>query len=551
MPPPPTLLPDNEADAEQVMAASKAARAKAILEELASRRIEGLKLYEPLPVQAAFHASRAPEVLARGSNRSGKTLVAAVEVARAVTGQDPNGKYPLTNGRWFLVGKDGRHLGDVMFRKLFRAGAFRIIRDQQTRTWRAFRPWVPEDAARKKESKPAPPLIPERFIASIAWENKKLNVPSMVTLRNGWELSFFSSLGKPPKGSDIDGAWFDEEVVDKDWYPEIAARLLDRSGRFIWGATPEVGTDQLFELHERCEKERLQKEPQAEEFFLLLADNPHVSEDQKQAFAEKLGDSDIAAVKVHGHFAISSTKVYPEFVRRIHEVPYFEIPADWTRYAVVDPGHQVCAVLFAAVPPPPERETYFYDELYIKHCDAATFGEKMRHKTAGQIFHAFLMDSHGGNITQVGSGRTVEEQYSEALKKNNVRSTKTGFGFIWGSDDVEGGIEAFRSWLRIGETGKPRLRVLATRLENFIYEISRYHYKRDPDGTLTDKPNQKRANHLMDAARYLASYDPHYYRPPKVERMSAVALWVKADKEKEKNKAGGEFVHFGPRRQKA
>ena len=120
-----------------------------------------------------------------------------------MTGQDPHGKYPKKNGTAFLVGKDLKHVGKVLYDKLFVPGAFKVIRDKATGRWRAFRPWIPDDAAREEEARRAPSLIPQRLIAEIAWENKKENVPSIVRLSNGWNLHFFSSLGKPPQGSPI------------------------------------------------------------------------------------------------------------------------------------------------------------------------------------------------------------------------------------------------------------------------------------------------------------------------------------------------------------
>ena len=62
--------------------------------ELASRRIEALKLYRPTPQQEEIHKCKASEILVLGGNRSGKSLCTFVEDARAVCGKDPYGKYP-------------------------------------------------------------------------------------------------------------------------------------------------------------------------------------------------------------------------------------------------------------------------------------------------------------------------------------------------------------------------------------------------------------------------------------------------------------------------
>lgn len=524
----------------------KLAEVRRLILEMARRKCEALKIYEPLPLQELFHKSLAPERLARGSNRSGKTLVAAVELARAATGQDPYNKYPKEDGRAFLVGKDGKHVGQVMYRKLFRAGAFKMIRDLKTGQWRAFRPWHPDDFEREKQAKPAPPLIPPRFIKEIAWENKREGVPNLVRLHNGWELSFFSSLGKPPQGSDVDVVWLDEEIVDADWYPEASARLIDRSGRFFWSATPQAGTMHLFELHERAEDERSKEKPTVQEFYVKLADNPHLSEENKQAFADKLQSEEEKRVRIEGEFLITSFRVYPNFTMATHGVDYFEIPQTWTRYAAVDPGKQVCAVLFLAVPPPGDERgdhLYLYDELYLKDCDADRFGRAMAEKTRHQDFEAFILDAHWGRHTETGSGLTVEAQYTAALRKHKVKSRRTAHGFLWGSDDVDGGIEAVRGWLRVREDGTPLLRVLKGKLPNFEWEMKRYHFKRVKD-LVTDTP-VKRHDHLADCTRYLALCHPKYRKPqPREAFQGGVGRQYRAMLEARKKRRGAEGAAF-------
>ncbi len=160
-----------------------------------------------------------------------------------MTGRDK--RYP-EQGIAYICAKDGKAVAGVVYKLLFKAGAFKIIRDQETKLWRAFNPSRPEDFARIKEARQAPPLIPPRQIQSVAWEDKKAGVPSLVTLHNGWEIHFFSSNSAPPHGTQIDLAWFDEEILNQLWYAETAARLVDRNGRFLWSATPQAGTASSF-----------------------------------------------------------------------------------------------------------------------------------------------------------------------------------------------------------------------------------------------------------------------------------------------------------------
>lgn len=524
----------------------------AIFAEMAQRKSEALRLYEPLPLQEAFHRCTAPERIVRGSNRAGKTLSTHVELARAFLGRDPYQKYPSTDGRAFLVGKDGRHTGDVMYRKLYRPGSFRIIRDDRTQLWRSWRPWDPEDEARHAETKPAPPLIPPRYVTEVAWENKKAGIPKMVRHITGWEASFYSSMGKPPTGSDVDLAAFDEEIIDSEWYPEIAARLLDRGGKFIWGATPQAGTEQLYQLHMDAERLEGTEHPRVVEFVLLLADNPHIDQKKKDLLAAKYTSPEQYRIRIKGEFAIVSLRVYPEFAVYVHMIEPFDIPESWTRYAIVDPGHQRCGVLFIATPPDGHEKAahrYAFDELYIQNCTAKIFGQAMKDKCEGHWWQSFLIDGHAGRHTDVGAGRTVEDQYTEALREHGVKSATTGSGFQWGTDDLKAGLEEVRSWLiPMGPSQPPKLHIFNT-CSNLKWEMLHYHKRSVGNGinkTILDEPVKKN-DHLVDTLRYAACHGCDYVPPKQAAKRASYA--VRAARALMKKLGGGAekgVVNLGP-----
>ncbi len=537
----------------------KAHEIRRLIAERMLRQVEGLSLYEALPTQAAFHRSECPQRLARGSNRSGKTLCSAVEVARAVTGQDPWRKYPQQDGRWYCVGKNLDHVGQVMARYLLKAGAFRILKDPLTDKWRAYRPWDPADQPLKHLTKPSPPLIPKRLIKAIAWEGKAKGIPRLVTLRNGWELSFYSSEGKPPQGSKLEGCWMDEEIIDEDWYPEMRTRLVDNQGRMIWSATPQAGTDKLFELHERALAEAGESSRAVEEFVLLLADNPHIAEADKKALEADLSE-DQRQVRILGEFALHGRRVFPEWNLPTHGHPWRIIPLHWTRYAFIDPGRQIAAVLFCAVPPRTGEEDgcgdfyYLYDELYLPRCSAAILAEKMREKLTSQTIEAFIIDRHGSRQTEAGSGLTIETQYTLAFQKKGVRSVRTGTGFLAGGEDVMGGVEAMRELLRIREEQSPKLRVLChprdptkCLLPSFEYEIKRYRYK-IIKGILQDQPEDGGRVHLMACFRYLALYRPRHVAAGERRRAASGALAALRAKEARARQKDGDkpMITLGP-----
>jgi hypothetical protein len=412
-------------------------------------------------------------------------------------------------------------------------------------------------------------LLPERFWAGEpAWEDKRLGIPKLLRLKNGTRIHFFTGNAKPPHGTQIHMAAFDEEIGSQLWYSEIAARLLRFKGKFIWSATPQAATEGLYELHLRAEAEEKKDKPGVTEHFLHIKNNPHIDEESKQILLGKLTDPEQKRVRWDGEYAGSQLHIFPEWNINIHGHQFVDehggpipIPSNWTRYMVVDPGITVCAVLFAAVPPKEVGDyVYLYDELYIQNCmNADVFAAQVDQKVKDQHFHEFIVDSHGGRIREQGSGLTIAQQYSRALARRKIRSETTGSDFIWGMDDVLSGNMAVHDWLHIrANTGDAKLRVLSKPTEggslecllpNFDFEIKRYRKKRAPDGTITDKPYDKH-DHLMSCLRYLRGRNPQWH--PQVKRRTMRkrdGLSVLNDlKAREKTRYGSNqsYVNLGP-----
>lgn len=517
--------------------------------ELMRRQTEALELYRPLPLQDDFHKSEAPERIVWGSNRSGKTLSTMVELARAMTGCDPYDKYTKTDGRAIVVCESEDQIGQVIYKKLFKPTAFRIIRDLETSLWRAYNPSDPTDLKRKKESRWAPPLIPARLIAGISFEKKGEGILSQVRMTNGWEANFYSANGSPTPGTDVDLCVFDEEVSNEVWYEEMSARLIDRGGRFVWGATPQNGTPELYRLHERAVEEKkyyLGRTPKVEEFRMLMANNPYMGAEEKSIFESKLTEAQ-KLYRVHGEFVITTYRVYDEFNPEIHCVDPFDIRPDWTHYMIVDPGRQVCAVLFAVAPPPEHPKwggrVILYEELYIRQCTAWIFGEKVAPKVTGRNFQAFIIDRRGGRLTEIGGGQTPQQRYENELAARNIKSTQSGSSFLFGNDHIESGILAAKAWLEPAG-GKPVLAVFTT-MQHFLHEIKYYH-NRKKKGELVDTPEQ-RNSHLMDCFRYASSHGCHYVQPKSFKAEGSYAykaFQAKVARQKEKN--GSRGVSLGP-----
>ena len=527
---------------------------KNLQNELRERKVEALKLYRPNPNQEEIHKCRASEVLVIGGNRSGKSLCTFVEDARAVTGQDPFDKYPKKDGVLVIIGKDWKHLGLVCFPMLMKPGAFKIIKDAATGEWRAFDPIV--DADRRAEARPAPPLIPQRLVKKVSWLLKSAGYCQKITLTNGWEIHFFSSEGEPVQGYSCNLIHCDEDLNDERWIPESLARIIDRRGKFQWSAMPHSTNNVLLGMKERAEASEaaLGEKSSIRLFRLRFLDNPYLDSEEKRKSIERWAASgdDVLRMRAEGDFIVDSVLVYPSFDMSIHgfdrtELPDGHIPANWCRYAVVDPGHAVTAVLFAAVPPS-EEFWLVYDQLYLRQSNALVFGDQFSKKALSHHFHAFLIDAHGGRLRDIGSGRLPVEQYTEQLVKRGVRSHITGSSFLAGCDDVIARCESTRAALHIRPAGTPQLRILRGAVPDLEREIKRYrkvvnYISGVP--IVTDKPNTRGEVHLCQCLEYLCAYRPAYHQPP-VATYELEPWWVKWAEKRRKSLGEGSFVNLGP-----
>lgn len=537
-------------------------RFRDVLAEKALREFDALSIYEPQPNQEAFHRSTATYRIVRGGWRSGKSLCGYVEVARAALGKDPYQKYPTDHPlRIWIIVYDESQIGRTVYRMLFRADAFDMIRDAVTGKWRTYRPWDAEDAARAGERRRAPPLIPPRFIKpdGWAWKSKGERIFSRCELINGVEIYAFTSGSEAPTGDPVDVVEIDEDIKNASYLPELQARLSDRKGRLIWTSTPRYKNNALISLYKRAEASRDDPSADVQAFRLNFLENVYIDEDEKRKRLADWTDEQARKAYIYGEYSFDDVLMYPAFHREIHGVPaigtvadklddvlrWNVVPADWTRYLILDPGYTIFAGLFAAVPPPALGEAVVaYDELYLPNCDLVRFSAALKQKCFGQSFHAFLIDDHGSRVHAPLAVKSYREQIVDVFRSLGLSSAATGHDFFLGSDDVEARTSAVRGWLVPRECGTPRFRVLVNLCPNLCNEFGDY-YRKTIDGMVTDRPRD-RSNHLMNCLEYLAAYRPKYHppRPGKANWSPAYSSYMEMIEEK-KNRRGGSWIDLG------
>ena len=503
---------------------------------------------------------------------SGKTTAGCVEDARCVTNQDPYGKYPK-KGTLMLLGYGWNHVGRVFYPMLFLPGAFKIIRDLETRKWRAYRPWLPEDAAREHETEDAPPLIHPRYYdpKDIAWESKGQNQFVRVKLNTGWEIWAFSSESDPrtAQGFRVNRIHVDEDLSNESWVGELTSRKAQDKGLLHWTAVPHSRNESMLRMAEEAERDTESDDPTYVSFRLPFLANMHITPDaKKRALREWASEGeDVLRMRSDGEFTYDSVLMYPTFNLGLHgykrsDLPKREVPKDWTRFAAIDPGSDVMGVLFAAVPPEDDF-VLIYDELYIRQCDAVKFSMEMFKKTKGLSFHAFIMDYHGARLRDIGGGTQPIEQYREQFRKLGIKCELCGSDFIPGSTDKPGRAESVRLALRSqDDTSQPRFRVLlddsedgmAPAVPHLVRTLKRYRKKtvvRNGVSIVIDEPETRGDVHMAQVAEYLFAHRGlHYVKPSPPAGSPADWELIKKQHEsfltRSQRQDVNQVVHFGP-----
>jgi len=519
--------------------------------EWSRRRIDAVRMFRPAPgEQEKFFRCNATEILLRGGNRSGKTVCTATRFAAIARdmpitlkdGTQIDARLPHQRKRplvMWVVGYDLKHIGQTIYRVLFRPGLYKIIQDPDSGLWRAFDPTLEYDAANEHKAKPAPPLIPQSEIdteqgtGGFTWENKGEKQFSAVYLKNGTIIYAFSSMGEVKAGDPVDVIWIDEKIKYPQHYPEWQARLSDRRGRLLWSSWPARDNAALRQISRRAKHaaENPGSDDDVREFQLRFSSNPFISEDQKRKRIAGWSEDERTARDL-GDFAVDSLKMYHTFSPEIHCAfgpdPTFDDklaaklrstggqpPADWTRYLVLDPGTSHPAVLLAAVPPP-EVYGHFvvpYQEVYTPRLDADALAKVILDATQGQVFEAFIVDPRAARQTPMGFSGTVGMNYSRAFRERRLSCRISGSAFTPGSDDVLARIALLRAWMVIQSDGRTKLRIVADACPNLCRQLVEYE-KKERDGIVLEEPADKQRIDVAQCLEYLASRRPQYVARP-------------------------------------
>lgn len=549
--------------------------------ELINRRCETMRIFRSREDQEEFFRCTAKEVLARGGNRSGKSTISAVRFAAIATnrpvitesGERIDCRLPHQKGRklrMWCIGYQENHIGQTLYRLLFKSGLIKIIRDAETQEWRAFRPWEESDLARIREVKLSPPLIPNRYIKPGSWAFKhrgnnvftKVETWDPETKQDLAEIYAFSSTGEPKAGDPVDEIWIDEHIEYAKHYAEWQARLIDYDGRILWSSWPRTTNDALLKLTERA-KECIDDEvPQVKEFVFTMSGNPYLPQkakdealagwDDTQRKTRDRGEYETDELLLYPNFsrklssAITDRDVKEDFLSEILRSRGGEPPDDWTRELVLDPGTASPAVLFCAIPPEEYGDFRLaYDEIYIPRLTADGLAEKVLLKVQGRHFHRFIIDGNAARQSPMSFGITILQNYTDAFERLGIRSEQTGPGFTFGSNDIASRVMQLQSWMTIRADGTTKLRIVTKRCPFLVRQLETLFKKKDGD-VITDKPASGQKHDLSDCLEYWASRSPQYVKPPEIKSTASPAYrYFMEKRQKRESGESHQPIHIG------
>lgn len=502
------------------MLASNRRRLATLLGRLARRKMEALVLYVAIARAIAFHQSRALTRLLDASNQSGKTLAAAIEFVRAITGSDPYVKYQPT-GSALVVGFDEKHIANPMWKTIAEPGAFSLIRDEHTNELRSVRmdPNAPSgvyrldpyDEAYREKWQEAPPLLPPRCIKKLVWKDAGLRVPASITTTAGWQVEFRSSKTDPKRGSQIDFWWFDEEIRNTMHLPEAYRGCMRRGGVGVWSATAQSGGRQLYQLYQKSQAAG----SAVERFPLYIAENPFFTAENKQAFYDSLTERE-RNVRWFGNYEIIGQFVYGVYdPQGDHGCEPFAIPPDWSIEVTVDPGGQRQGCIIGAIDPE-EKHAWVADGFDLRQADAQQWAQEVKSRLHGRRPYRYIIDQQMGRQSATGQGRaaTVARTYFAAVRKAGISPYVEGplNGFFPGSNDVQGRETILKDWLAIRgdgpHHGTPMLQVMRGRVPALDQEMQLAQRQ-------VDRPDKRELweEDCLVTLEYWAASDPRYHRP--------------------------------------
>lgn len=429
--------------------------------------------YEPHPKQAEYHLANQFIAAFIGGNRSGKTTAGVVDdIIQAV---DVESLPP-----WLQPYK--RWQGEFYCRIVVPD----LVSTLEGVLLPTIRSWVPKEQLYRG-----------------SWDRAYDGRRRRLTFKNGSWFDFLTHTMELDQfaGAALHRVHFDEEPPGnkgRQIFNESIMRTIDYGGEVRFSMTPLFGLSWTY--HELTTRGVPRDDDEVKTVTVDMDDNPHLDEKTKKRVLKGLSESERMSRK-SGLFVHFAGKVFPQFDRDAHIVPYEPVPVDDQGnttvpiYVGIDPGiDHPTAVVWAWVDAR-DRMVVFKT---VKVSDA----------TVGQICsmiaaineehnihpHFYVVDPSAKNRNQV-TGRSLQMEFADH-----------GLVPMLGQNDRRAGINRMRERLE-----SDRLVVQAD-CEDLVQEFEEYRWKKPnntDEATAGREEPIKLNDDLLDALRYVVMARPH------------------------------------------
>lgn len=421
-----------------------------------------------------------------GGNRSGKTYTVCAEDATHLTGRYPDwweGRRYSGPIEFWAASDTAETTRDILQKELL--GTDDIDEDDSIGTG-----LIPkEDIISWNKRRNTPGAVDKVYI-------KHYNEHGEVDGKSEIQFKSYDQGRKKFQGTTKDRIHLDEEPP-QDVFDECYMRTVSSGGEIALSMTPLQGETDLYTTI----TEATEDDPIYFHKHISLLDNPHIPDEEKATLQHKFSGIDYLS-RIEGIAVNREGKIYPQFNYRVH-VRKMPIEGAIFTARVMDPGLRITAVIWAHVyfNQAGQHCVHVFRELYKKEWSIGKIAERINLQELQDEINLELIDP-------AADKRDAQSKGENTFKRLNRSKELGGFGFrfLKANNDVEGGIQAVREFLRYSvDDGQkvithPRL-TFDPSCVNTIREHNGYRYKSDKSGQPV-----KRDDHTCDDVRYLINH---------------------------------------------
>lgn len=246
----------------------------------------------------------------------------------------------------------------------------------------------------------------------------------------------------------------------------------------------------------------MKKDPNVEVFTGSSYENPHANKAFLDDWAGRMTDEE-RACRIHGEFSLLSGKIFKEFTRRTHVLPFQPWPANWPVYEGIDVHTRkpnTCVWLGVTK----DEDLVIIDECAVEGIEP--FAKEILRRRGDRMI-----------VNTCADNSALSRDYSTRTAIQILRDCGVNASAVRDKDkDVANGINKmkrlFRGDQQTDGSLKPRLFVMENCM-GMIRDLELYSWdeNRHPEKSGLKEAPRKVYDDYLDPARYLVNRNPRYH----------------------------------------